>query len=323
MRGLLLLVPLAWLGGCDQVLDRTPYPAFRTDQGAETLPGSPDINAPVEGPSAEELARLPFNPSGWYRRGEPYGKLRIRPRGAGWEIYVKAEAENRGSATASTCELAAAGPLRDRTIVGRVIPFSSGLSNVDADSAARAPGPLIVKFRDGSAIVDDRANTPYCGIGSELGGTYVRDDSLAEPPSSIARERELILQGPRPPVAAVEGEYLNRSNGSQMTVRWTGRAWRIMLSISGGHADRCEFVTEGSLHAGRIVGRLVPYELASGPWLTARDITSIDSEGRRSLVVRLDGERAMVSGDYVGRMCGDRSGQGEYVRVTPQAPAQS
>ncbi len=138
-------------------------------------PRPPNINAPVPGLSDAELARLPFNPTGEYRRADPKGRMRVRSRDDGWELYVWAEAFDRGSATPSPCTLAAVGPLKGRTIVGKLVAFEddagASLYQFAADGSV---GNITVEFRNGAAEVTDNASFGICGLHSDLSGHYVR-----------------------------------------------------------------------------------------------------------------------------------------------------
>ena len=274
----------------------------------------PNIDGPIGRSDARALARLPFNPTGYYRRDHPHGVMRVRLREHGWEIFVKGDPVWRGNYTSGHCAIAAVGPLKGRKIVGVVIPFESSFNGVAYGDESRSRGPLTVTFHGRSADVSDMASWPFCPIGTYLGGSFVRDDSLADFATSIDAEAAAARMGVGPDNArAVPGEYVS-SRDVRMIVRWTGRAWRIAVSeplLDG----KCEFISEGPLVNGQIEGRLIPFELTDGHWITPEDKTRMDPGGKRRFKVRLDGGRAVVIDKLSGPLCSNPPVDGPFARA--------
>lgn len=189
MRGVDIVLPISailMLAACEQrpspkaiVVQQSPdAPASQADAppSRETRPLPPPIHGPVNGLSEAELARLPFNPTGFYRRADPAGSMRIRSRDGQWEIYVEGRAQWRGGGTPSPCSLLVMGPLEGRTIVAKVTPWSNDGIALYQEDADRANGPLTLVFKGNAVEVTDHASSGFCGLHSDLAGRYVRSE---------------------------------------------------------------------------------------------------------------------------------------------------
>jgi len=150
-----------------------PLPA--ADPNFRPPPEPPHVNDPVKGLSPAERRRLPFDPSGIYRRARPKGMMRIRSKSTGWQVYLEGEAEYRGDATPSTCTVLVYGYLDDRRLVGYLTEFRSDHHEVSYEALGETDGLTVVVFDERGANVVDRYGQNICGLHSNLDGYYRRE----------------------------------------------------------------------------------------------------------------------------------------------------
>lgn len=129
--------------------------------------------APQSGRSASEKIA-----GKWVRADPAVGHLDLTQEGTTWRVRLTAAGKPNGMATAGDCDAEAVGSLEGDTLVARAVPFEGENQSVDqSDIDSVQPGSLTIRFSEAGADVIDSGLANFCGVGSELGGLYVRADA--------------------------------------------------------------------------------------------------------------------------------------------------
>lgn len=115
--------------------------------------------------------------AGRYSRSDPANAtLTIAPRGSDYTLSISAAGLPAGAATAADCNLVAAGPLRDGRIVGTLIrDEDSAYDPLPGDEEDHVATITAILSSGGATIEEQGASSRYCGMGSDLTGSYVRE----------------------------------------------------------------------------------------------------------------------------------------------------
>lgn len=167
----------------------------------------------------------PSTPAGVYvLQGDRRAVLTLTPVAAGWRISLKGGSNpTGGAAAAADCEVEAEGPLRDETIVAKVVPFEGANIAVSAQDLAARPAQVTVGLTpEGVTVATDFQG---CGVGANLSGRYERTDrtltrsTAVAPGTSVA---DLRAAYPNAKLEVVEGypwaRFALRRGGSPTTV---------------------------------------------------------------------------------------------------------
>jgi hypothetical protein len=126
---------------------------------------------------AQAQTTTDLNISGTYQRAKPsQAQLQVVKKGLDWKVALVGAGLPRGEATASDCEMVAAGTLNGNVLIAHVVPFKGENISVDDDDLANGDHEFVIQFdAAGAKVLKD--DVSFCGLGSDLQGHYVKHSS--------------------------------------------------------------------------------------------------------------------------------------------------